>query len=169
MDLLLFVRVLWGHKLVLFSGLVLAVALSTLSYVRIDIHDPTNLQYRQKQQWASYTTLFVTQQGFPWGSLGNQTGTTTTSANKTANSTPVDPARLISLAVIYSQLIPSDQVLSIMRQSGPINGTVIAAPAHRSGQHERRAAADQHRGPRPTRRRMRQRCPRARPRRSARI
>jgi hypothetical protein len=127
-DLLLFVRVLWGHKLVLFSGLVLAVALSTLSYVRIDIHDPTNLQYRQKQQWASYTTLFVTQQGFPWGSLGNQTGTTTTSANKTANSTPVDPARLISLAVIYSQLIPSDQVLSIMRQSGPINGTVIAAP-----------------------------------------
>jgi hypothetical protein len=128
MDLGLFVRVLWSHKVVLFMGLLLAFVLSALSYVRVDIHDPTNLQYRQKQQWAAYTTVFVTQKGFPLGSLDNQTGTRVTTKSQSANSTAVDPTRLISLAIIYSQLIPSDPVLDIMRQSHPINGTVEAAP-----------------------------------------
>jgi hypothetical protein len=127
-DLLLFTRVIASHKLVVVGGILLAVSLSFLSFVQIDLHNPGNLQYRQKQQWASYSTLFVTQQGFPWGSLGNQTGTHTTDGGQAANSRSVDPVRLISLAVIYSQLIPSDAVLEVMRQSGPIDGTVEAAP-----------------------------------------
>ncbi len=123
MDLSLFLRVVWSRKWLMAAGLVLATVLAFLSLVRIDIHSSNHFRYRQSQQWASYTTLFVTQHGFPWGTLG-----TTTGVGQPDQTHATDPSRFISLALIYSQLIPSDAVRQIMiKNGGPINGTIQAA------------------------------------------
>jgi hypothetical protein len=103
-------------------GVLLAAGLAFLSFFRVDPHHPSDLRYRQSEQWASYTTLFVTQAGFPWGTLG-----TTTDAGGKGATHATDPSRFISLALIYSQLIPSDDVRQIMLRHGPVNGTVEAA------------------------------------------
>jgi hypothetical protein len=121
-DLSLFLRVIWSRKWIMATGMVLAVALAFLSLVRVDLHGKNHFSYRQGEQWASYTTLFVTQHGFPWGTLGT---TTSTSPSQATHAT--DPSRFISLALIYSQLIPSDAVRQIMLRQGPIKGTIEAA------------------------------------------
>ena len=122
MDLSLFLRVIWSRKWLMFGGLALAVVLAFLSFVRVDPSGGNHLTYRQQQQWASYTTLFVTQHGFPWGTLG-----TTTDAGGPDATHATDPTRFISLALIYSQLIPTDAVRRIMLKDGPIKGSVQAA------------------------------------------
>jgi hypothetical protein len=121
-DLSLFLRVIWSRKWLVFVGLVLAAVLAFLSFVRVDVRGSNHFTYRQQQQWASYTTLFVTQHGFPWGTLG-----TTTNAGQPNATHATDPTRFISLALIYSQLIPTDAVRRIMLQDGPIQGSVQAA------------------------------------------
>jgi hypothetical protein len=121
-DLSLFLRVIWSRKYLMAAGLVLAVVLAFLSFVRVDLHGKNHLKYRQDQQWASYETLFVTQNGFPEGTLG-----TTTDVGKPNATHATDPTRFISLALIYSELIPSDPVRKIMLEHGRINGTVEAA------------------------------------------
>jgi hypothetical protein len=121
-DLSLFLRVIWSRKWLMFGGLALAMVLAFLSFVRVDLKGGNHLTYRQQQQWASYTTLFVTQHGFPWGTLG-----TTTDAGQPDPSHATDPTRFISLALIYSQLIPTDAVRRIMLQDGPIHGSLEAA------------------------------------------
>ena len=125
MDLLLFLRVIWSRKWVLVGGLGLAIVLAFLSFFRVDIHGGNHLQYREKQQWASYATLFVTQHGFPWGTTSAST-TSGTGADATTTHA-ADPSRFVSLALIYSQLIPTDAVRKIMLRHGPINGIVQAA------------------------------------------
>jgi hypothetical protein len=122
-DLSLFLRVVWSRKWLMAAGLVLATVLAFLSLVRVDIHSSNHFRYRQSEQWASYTTLFVTQHGFPWGTLG-----TTTGVGQPDQTHATDPTRFISLALIYSQLIPSDAVRQIMiKDGGPIKGTIQAA------------------------------------------
>lgn len=122
MDLSLFLRVVWSRKWIMAAGLVLAIGLAFLSFVRVDLQGPSHFKYRQSQQYASYTTLFVTQNGFPWGTLG-----TTTAGGGSGSTHATDPSRFISLALIYSQLIPSDDVRRIMLRHGPIDGTIEAA------------------------------------------
>jgi len=121
-DLSLFLRVIWSRKWIMACGLVLAGMLAFLSFVRIDLHGKNHFKYRQDQQWASYTTLFVTQHGFPWGTLG-----TTTDVGGASATHATDPSRFISLALIYSQLIPTDAVRQIMLRQGPIKGSIQAA------------------------------------------
>ena len=117
MDLQLFGRVLWRFRALVGVGLAVAFLLAILSYTKLGVDDnglPT-LTYREPEQYVSYSTIFVTQKGFPWGKLsaGGEAG--------------VDPARLTSLAVIYSQLALSDQVRKIMLRKGPIEGTIETA------------------------------------------
>src|SRR5207247_6479648 len=100
-------------------------------------HGGPKLSYRQGQQWVSYTTLFVTQQGFPWGrsiiSQG-QGGSAAASAGAASTGQFADPARLASLAVLYAQLASSDPVRNIMLREGPLTGTIEAdAILSRSG------------------------------------
>ena len=137
MDMQLYARVLWRWKFVVVIGLLAAVALTFLSMFKL----PTNgrLTARKHSEYASYATLFVTQQGFPSGRLGlsplTATGSTGAANPQQAPQTAPRPAteqladlsRLTSLAIIYSHLVTSDPIRAIMLRSGPINGTLQAA------------------------------------------
>src|SRR4051812_40326397 len=110
MDIELYGRVLWRHKLVMAIGLLLAVTLAVLSYVRIGANGIT---YRDGQKWVSYQTLAVTQPGFMEGRLvpGG-----------------ADPSRLTSLAVVYSKYLSADPVRHAIWPDGAHAETVDAAP-----------------------------------------
>lgn len=111
MDIELYGRVIWRHKLVVAIGIVLALALATLSYVRIGT-DGT-ITYRDAQTWASYETISVTQAGFVEGRL-NENGSS--------------PARLASLAILYSKYIDADGVRQRIWPKGTKHESVEAAP-----------------------------------------
>jgi hypothetical protein len=123
MDLALFGRVIWRFKYVAIGGLLLASALAFLSFVRVDPSGSNHLSYREKQQWASYATLLVTQKGFTEGTIDP-----TDSQDGSPNAGTIDSARSSALALIYSKLILGDPVRKMMLQQGPINGTIDAAP-----------------------------------------
>jgi hypothetical protein len=123
MDLQLYGRVLWRFRILVAIGLALAFLLALLSFTKVSVDDnglPT-LTYREPEQWVSYATVFVTEKGFPWGQLS------------TGDSAGGDPARLTSLAIIYSQLALSDDVRNIMLRRGPIEGSIEAATVTGSG------------------------------------
>lgn len=132
MDLKLYARVLWRFKVVVMLGFVVALALATLSIVRVS---PSGLTYRSPELWSSTTRVGVTQKGFPWGRLFAQEpqapgAAVETPAEQAARlGIPVaDPNRLNNLAVLYSQLATSDAVETLMRRDGPVRGRVIATP-----------------------------------------
>jgi len=129
MDLRLFARVVWRFRVVVGLGVVLALALATLSYVRVSFAGGPSVKYRQSEQWVSYTRLFVTQSGFRWGSsvVNPSKGTLGNQANVLGLQTASE-SRLSSLATIYANLIDSDAVLALMRREGPVRGIVQAAP-----------------------------------------
>jgi len=113
MDIGLYGRVIWRHKLVVFSGVILAVVLATLSYVRIDAN---GVSYRGSEQWVSYETISVTQPGFEEGRL-NQSG--------------ADPSRLTLLATLYSKYIDADGVRHRIWPKGAGPGEAVeAAPVN---------------------------------------
>jgi hypothetical protein len=131
MDLRLYARVLWRFRLLTACGFLLALTLAFMSYVNVSFAGGgPKLTYRSTEQWASYTKLFVTQQGFPWGY------SVTPSADAIDPTEPpsginlrfADQARFTNLAILYSQLATSDPVRRIMREDGPVGGAVMAAP-----------------------------------------
>ena len=69
MDLKLYLRVLWRFRILMAAGALLAATLAFLSFVRVDPGGSPLLSYRDDEQWVTYSMLFVTQQGFPWGRL----------------------------------------------------------------------------------------------------
>lgn len=113
MDLPIYLRVLWRFKVVVALGLLAACALAFLALVRVAPGGSPALKWRKPNVYVSYSQLFVTQPGFPWGSL-----TPPSSA---------DAGRFTSLAIIFTQLANSDEVERIMLRQGPVNGTVQAA------------------------------------------
>lgn len=115
MDFGQFFRVIWRFKYLVVPGIVVAVALAVFSVARVSLSKP-HLVYRQSEQYVSYSTLLVTQHGFPWGQV----------ATGTASS--ADPSRFVGLSVVWSQLALGDSVRQIMLKSGPINGQIEAAP-----------------------------------------
>jgi hypothetical protein len=129
MDLRLYARVLWRFRKLMALGFVLAVALTFLTVVRVGFaHGSLALSYRQHQKWVSYATLFVTQQGFPWGRATLDTAPPTPTVRPQSGQSFADPGRFSSLAMLYSQLATSDQVVAIIKKSGPLNGEIQAAP-----------------------------------------
>ena len=130
MDVNLYLRVLWRFRFLVLLGMVAATTLALLSLVRIDLSDPGRLEYRQEEQWVSYSTLFVTQQGFPWGRTIVIEGARA-SVDEEVNRLGIklaDPGRFSTLAILYSRLADSDPVRAIMLKDGPIEGTIEAAP-----------------------------------------
>ena len=130
MDLRLYFRVLWRFRLLTVCGFLLAVCLAFLSYATITSEGGgTRLTYRDSQSWASYTKLFVTQKGFPWGYSVTPSDAVDPTAPPTGlNLRFADQSRFTNLAILYSQLATSDAVRKIIRESGPVQGSVIAAP-----------------------------------------
>ena len=123
MDLRLFASVLWRFRLLVALGAVLAVALASLAMVSVTTH---GIKYRQAELWSSTTRLGVTQRGFPEGRLFAGSATPEDAARL---GIPVaDPNRFNTLAVLYAELATSDPVRRLMRQEGPINGTIVATP-----------------------------------------
>ena len=71
MDLRLYLRVLRRFWPITILGILLAVGLAFLAYVRVDYSEgKVDLTYRGSEQWVAYTTLMITRDGFPWGSAG---------------------------------------------------------------------------------------------------
>src|SRR2546423_1707688 len=110
MDIELYGRVIWRHKLVVGIGLLLALALATLSYAKVSAK---GIAYRDSQQWVSYETLSVTQPGFMEGRL---------------NASGADPSRLTLLAVLYAKYVDADPVQRAIWPNGPQHESVEAAP-----------------------------------------
>lgn len=125
MDFQLYARVLWRFKLFVVLGLMLAIALATLSLVRVS---PERLTYRQSELWSSSTRLLVTQQGFPWGRLLAQDPSLSEEAAKSLGIPLADPNRLNNLTILYAELATSDPVLRLMRRAGPIRGKILVTP-----------------------------------------
>ena len=114
MDLGLYLRVIGRFKALVAAGAALALLLALFSFVKIDPFAANKISYRQSEEWVSSAKLFVTERGFPLGS--------------------VDPGfdpRLTNLAVIYAQLADSDAVRAIVRRQGPVKGHVeiVTVPA----------------------------------------
>ncbi len=110
MDLGLFARVLWRFRIVSAVGLVLAITLAALSFVRVG---SGGIAYRNKEQWVSYQTLLVTQRGFTEGRT---------------DAVGADPNRLAMLAVLYSQFTTADSVVRAVWPHGLHGERLDAAP-----------------------------------------
>jgi hypothetical protein len=106
LDLALYFRVFWRFRLLIATGLLLAVCLATLSFARIDFKGTPKLTYRQHEQWQSTTTLLVQPPGFTWGEV-------TSSDISIVNAYG-------SLAQLYAKLATSDQVTRIVRSQGSV-------------------------------------------------
>jgi hypothetical protein len=127
MDLQLILRVIWRFRLLVGVGLVLAIGLAFLSYYKVSPGaEGGTFQPREAEEWESLSTLFVTSEGFPWGSIGQteapKPGDPTTTPNQ------LDPLHLTGLAALYVRLSTSDPVLNQMKREGPIDGKLSAFP-----------------------------------------
>lgn len=109
MDLDLFGRVLWRFKTIVGAGIAAAFVLAFFAAFRVGSN---GIEYRSQQQWVSYSRIFVTERGFPWGSVGGST----------------DPSRFASLAILYSNFAQSDAVQKLAFGGAPKSGTIQAAP-----------------------------------------
>jgi hypothetical protein len=121
-DFPLYASVLWRFRRLVALGVLLAVALATLSMARVG---SGGIEYRQSELWSSTTRLGVTQRGFPEGRLF-AVGATPEDAVKLG--IPIaDPNRFNTLAVLYAELATSDLVRrQMIRDGGPIRGKVLA-------------------------------------------
>jgi hypothetical protein len=134
-DLANLARVLWRFRLVVGLGFAIAVALSAMSLLRVDLGSvPPTVGYRANETWGSYARLLVTLPGFEWGrATPGLSGSPRGNAGAQAQQTRIDElrnaeARLSTLALFYAKLIDSDDVRSLMRRDGPIKGVVEATP-----------------------------------------
>jgi hypothetical protein len=120
MDLALYARVIWRFRLIVFLGLLLAIVLSLLSFVRVSFKNGSpSLTYRQATTWQSTTRLLITGgSGFPQGR------TVGSAADASGADTPtVDFA---GLAVFYAQLANGDAVQRVLKRDRSLGGTMVA-------------------------------------------
>lgn len=129
MNLRLFARVLVRFRFLVLAGVVIALALSALSFLRIGLDGYTlRFDYRGAEKWQSVSTLLVTQPGFPWGrSLLDEVVPV---RPEEAGYVPKysDGNRFQWLAQLYAQLAKGDAVRAIVERDGPINGQYDAVP-----------------------------------------
>jgi hypothetical protein len=121
----LLLNALWRFRVVVGAGILLATALAFLSYYQVSFAGGIKLTPRESETWSSQSTLFVTQEGFPWGRTYLESKITIEGAAPTALG---DPGRFQGLAVLYAELANSDEVHARMMRGGPIEGTLEAVP-----------------------------------------
>lgn len=102
MDLQLYGRTLWRHRLILLTGISLALALALLAVVRVEFRDGRpSFYYRQPEIWQAITRLHLTQRGFPEGR---------SRSSADVDSSVSDAGRMSSLASYYAELASTDAV-----------------------------------------------------------
>jgi hypothetical protein len=127
MDLALYTRVLWRFRLILLAGLVLAVALSFLSFVRVTLKDGSpRLAYRQAELWQSQERLLITQRGFAEGWTNPPTVVPSSESSPRSTEAYVHFGRLVSLAPYYAQLANSDPVQRMVFRDPKVDGSMQA-------------------------------------------
>lgn len=131
MDLRLYLRVMWRFRVIVGIGLVLACALSFLSFARVSFKggSPT-ISYRQSETWSATTLLFVTQAGFPYGYTVTpyaQAGNTIPGSSGT-QLVPryATPGTFAQLAAYYAPLASSDAFYSLLQRHTHVKGVVQA-------------------------------------------
>src|SRR5689334_10047515 len=128
MDFRLYASVIWRFRIIVVLGLILAIALATLSVVRVSSQGFT---YRDSRLWSATMKLKVTQDGCPECRLyaQRQSGTGDGATKLVSPKEPVvDPARLATLAIYYSQIITSDPVRRLADRGDGVVGKIIATP-----------------------------------------
>ncbi len=129
MDLALYARVIWRFRLVVLLGLLLAIALSTLSFVRVTFKGGApRLAYRQAEVWQSGERLLITQSGFAEGWTnppGAQPGVPSSVVGGSTQ-TFVATDRFAALALYYEQLANSDSVQRFVHRDRSLRGSYFA-------------------------------------------
>jgi hypothetical protein len=128
-DVQLYIRVLWRFRVLVATGLVLAVALTFFTVARVSFSGGPKLSYRGQEQWMGVARLFVTQEGFPWGRA-----IVASPSSQPGRPAPADkpvfaaPERLASLAELYAQLATTDAVARLAFGRGQPRPTITAEP-----------------------------------------
>jgi hypothetical protein len=136
LDLQLYFRVLWRFRLLVAAGLILAVMLALLSYVRVNFEGgaPT-FSYRESEEWQSEAALLVTEQGFPEGYRSPGIEVVPSQRKEVTPEGEVRPLvprfaeadRFSRLAVLYASFVAADPVRRLMAKDGPVNGSAFGA------------------------------------------
>jgi hypothetical protein len=127
MDLGLHLRVLWRFRVLVAAGAFIALSLAFFSFVRVGLAGAPTFTYREKEEWASFAQLFVTQEGFRWGASFTGRGDPRALSER-IGAERLAEERLTSLAIIYARLALGDAVMEILLRDGPLNGRIETAP-----------------------------------------
>src|ERR1044072_2187774 len=109
MNLARHISVLWRFRAIVGLGLLLGIVMAFLAASNVPSMEP-----RGVEQWSSDSSIFVTQEGFPWGrvTLGDTTVPGMPSAETSGgdSKTPfADPARFSNLALLYANIVQAGQ------------------------------------------------------------
>jgi hypothetical protein len=127
MDLALYARVIWRFRLVVLLGLLLAIVLSTLSFVRVTFKGGApGLAYRQAEVWQSVERLLITQRGFAEGWTNPPAPGVPSSFLGGSRQTFVGTDRFAALALYYEQLANSDSVQRFVHRDRSLRGSIVA-------------------------------------------
>jgi hypothetical protein len=120
-DFAVYLRVLWRFKALMLAGAAAALGLALLSVVRVGFDGGVpKLQYRDQEVYASSATLFVTQEGFPWGRAILDDTLKVQGQDGMPSYIPRygDSGRYSGLAQLYVELAKSDAVrIAVLRHS----------------------------------------------------
>jgi hypothetical protein len=121
-DLALYLRVLWRWRVIVLAGLTVGLLLAVTSMARIDFDGAVpRFTPRTDEVWLSASTIFVTQDGFPWGRTIFDETIEVEGSDGEPTFIPrfADPGRLSGLAVLYTELAKSDEVRRAFLMSAP--------------------------------------------------
>jgi hypothetical protein len=114
LDLRTYLRVIWRFRLVVGVGLILAIILAGVSYLKISFHGgKPSISYRQSQTFKATTVLALGSANAPVGSP--------------ATFMTNNPTGFATQAFIYANLARSDTVERMARRGG-LTGSVISSP-----------------------------------------
>ena len=116
---------LWRFRVVVALGVLIGSLLAVTSFARVDFSGGTPaLTAKADEVWLSASTLFVTQDGFPWGrTIFDETvevgGTGGDGEEPTQIPRFGDPGRYSGLATLYVELAKGDDVRRSFRAKAP--------------------------------------------------
>jgi len=143
MNLERHLEVLWRHRLLVVTGLVLAVVVAFLATFKVS---SSGLERRGSEVWSSTSQILVTQKGFPWGRVTLPSGATTGAGSDQSGAAAdgggskgqlqfADPGRFVNLALLYSVISDSDQVRArLTERPGPTDIQTSLLDPTNSGQ-----------------------------------
>lgn len=117
MNLRRHLAVLQRYRWIVIVGGLLGVALAILAVFRVG---SDGLSWRANQTWASNSTLYVTQRGFPDGRVVLGDATSAAKADSAVrrpgggNDEFADPTRFANLAIVYTYFAQSDEVRRVI-------------------------------------------------------